>query len=238
MLGCRGWGPHAEPAGGAAGRRAASRLSRGAHLLSAGSLPSEPGAPDAGRMQAPPGNPLLLSLTLQELLARDAVQVELVPEKKGLFLKHVEYAVSSQVHLGGGGGAGKTPSAGPRVRPWLTAPWQAPALLLLPRPWDPASLDARVGSGPDELALGGPAVLGSPWEVECGPRTADQVCGRDWCGGLTPRGFCVPVRVSQGQSESGAGHLAPGWPYAGRPMASALLIFCPLPVTDFSWDVF
>ncbi|XP_060262076.1 sorting nexin-8 isoform X4 [Ovis aries] len=57
---------------------------------------SEPRAPDAGRMQVPPGNPLLLSLTLQELLARDAVQVELVPEKKGLFLKHVEYEVSSQ----------------------------------------------------------------------------------------------------------------------------------------------
>ncbi|OWK11056.1 SNX8, partial [Cervus elaphus hippelaphus] len=57
---------------------------------------SEPRALDAGRMQVPPGNPLLLSLTLQELLARDAVQVELVPEKKGLFLKHVEYEVSSQ----------------------------------------------------------------------------------------------------------------------------------------------
>ncbi|XP_070316649.1 sorting nexin-8 isoform X2 [Odocoileus virginianus] len=57
---------------------------------------SEPRAPDASRMQVPPGNPLLLSLTLQELLARDAVQVELVPEKKGLFLKHVEYEVSSQ----------------------------------------------------------------------------------------------------------------------------------------------
>ncbi|EPY89346.1 hypothetical protein CB1_000114011 [Camelus ferus] len=53
-------------------------------------------APDAGRMQMPPGNPLLLSLTLQELLARDVVQVELIPEKKGLFLKHVEYEVSSQ----------------------------------------------------------------------------------------------------------------------------------------------
>ena len=141
MLGCRGWGPRAEPAGGAAGRRAASRLSRSAHLLSAGSpVPpaSEPG-PDAGRMQAPPGNPLLLSLTLQELLARDAVQVELVPEKKGLFLKHVEYAVSSQVHLGGGGGAGKTPSAGPCVRPWLTAPRQAPA-----RPSHPWALGSRL----------------------------------------------------------------------------------------------
>uniref|UniRef100_A0A4X1TIY8 Sorting nexin-8 n=1 Tax=Sus scrofa TaxID=9823 RepID=A0A4X1TIY8_PIG len=57
---------------------------------------SEPTALDSSRMQMPPGNPLLLSLTLQELLARDAVQVELIPEKKGLFLKHVEYEVSSQ----------------------------------------------------------------------------------------------------------------------------------------------
>ncbi|XP_036993789.2 sorting nexin-8 isoform X2 [Artibeus jamaicensis] len=51
---------------------------------------------DPSRMQVPQGNPLLLSHTLQELLARDSVQVELVPEKKGLFLKHVEYEVSSQ----------------------------------------------------------------------------------------------------------------------------------------------
>lgn len=53
--------------------------------------------PDPSRMQMPQGNPLLLSYTLQELLARDTVQVELIPEKKGLFLKHVEYEVSSQV---------------------------------------------------------------------------------------------------------------------------------------------
>ncbi|XP_064449488.1 sorting nexin-8 isoform X5 [Mirounga angustirostris] len=52
--------------------------------------------PQPGRMQVPQGNPLLLSHTLQELLARDTVQVELIPEKKGLFLKHVEYEVSSQ----------------------------------------------------------------------------------------------------------------------------------------------
>ncbi|XP_030110296.1 sorting nexin-8 isoform X3 [Mus musculus] len=51
---------------------------------------------DPGRMQMPQGNPLLLSYTLQELLAKDTVQVELIPEKKGLFLKHVEYEVSSQ----------------------------------------------------------------------------------------------------------------------------------------------
>ncbi|XP_047389098.1 sorting nexin-8 isoform X2 [Sciurus carolinensis] len=52
--------------------------------------------PNPSRMQMPQGNPLLLSCTLQELLARDTVQVELIPEKKGLFLKHVEYEVSSQ----------------------------------------------------------------------------------------------------------------------------------------------
>lgn len=61
--------------------------------LPAAGLPTPP-APR--RMQVPPGNPLLLSHTLQELLARDSVQVELIPEKKGLFLKHVEYEVSSQ----------------------------------------------------------------------------------------------------------------------------------------------
>uniref|UniRef100_A0A2K5RY12 PX domain-containing protein n=1 Tax=Cebus imitator TaxID=2715852 RepID=A0A2K5RY12_CEBIM len=54
-------------------------------------------APAASRMQMPQGNPLLLSHSLQELLARDTVQVELIPEKKGLFLKHVEYEVSSQL---------------------------------------------------------------------------------------------------------------------------------------------
>ncbi|XP_019278006.1 sorting nexin-8 isoform X3 [Panthera pardus] len=57
---------------------------------------SERRDPHPSRMQMPQGNPLLLSYTLQELLARDTVQVELIPEKKGLFLKHVEYEVSSQ----------------------------------------------------------------------------------------------------------------------------------------------
>eukprot|EP00061_Rhincodon_typus_P015566 g43313.t1 len=42
------------------------------------------------------GNPILLSMTLQDLLHIDMVQVELIPEKKGLFLKHVEYELSSQ----------------------------------------------------------------------------------------------------------------------------------------------
>ncbi|KAM9209586.1 sorting nexin-8 isoform 1-T1 [Dugong dugon] len=57
---------------------------------------TEQTVPEPTRMQMPQGNPLLLSYTLQELLARDTVQVELIPEKKGLFLKHVEYEVSSQ----------------------------------------------------------------------------------------------------------------------------------------------
>ncbi|XP_072692846.1 sorting nexin-8 isoform X9 [Canis lupus baileyi] len=63
---------------------------------------SERRDPYPNRMQMPQGNPLLLSYTLQELLARDTVQVELIPEKKGLFLKHVEYEVSSQLCLSQG----------------------------------------------------------------------------------------------------------------------------------------
>ncbi|XP_061455448.1 sorting nexin-8 isoform X3 [Rhineura floridana] len=52
--------------------------------------------PEEPPMQTPQGNPLVLSYTLQELLSKDTVQVELIPEKKGLFLKHVEYEVSSK----------------------------------------------------------------------------------------------------------------------------------------------
>ncbi|KAL8175396.1 UNVERIFIED_CONTAM: sorting nexin [Gekko kuhli] len=58
--------------------------------LSDGRDPEEP------PMQTPPGNPLVVSHTLPELLGKDTVQVELIPEKKGLFLKHVEYEVSSK----------------------------------------------------------------------------------------------------------------------------------------------
>lgn len=58
---------------------------------------NEPREPEQFLMQTPQGNPLLLSHTLQELLSKDSVQVELIPEKKGLFLKHVEYEVSSKV---------------------------------------------------------------------------------------------------------------------------------------------
>uniref|UniRef100_A0A2K5F4A4 PX domain-containing protein n=1 Tax=Aotus nancymaae TaxID=37293 RepID=A0A2K5F4A4_AOTNA len=53
-------------------------------------------APAPSRMQMLQGNPLLLFHGLQQLLARDTVQVELIPEKKGLFLMHVVYEVSSQ----------------------------------------------------------------------------------------------------------------------------------------------
>ncbi|XP_041134400.1 sorting nexin-8-like isoform X1 [Polyodon spathula] len=47
-------------------------------------------------MQPASRNPLFLSQTLDELLDIDTVQVELIPEKKGLFLKHVEYEITSQ----------------------------------------------------------------------------------------------------------------------------------------------
>lgn len=53
-------------------------------------------------MQPVQENPLNLSLTLAELLKKDTIKVELIPEKKGLFLKHVEYQVTSDVSdLGG-----------------------------------------------------------------------------------------------------------------------------------------
>ncbi|XP_061605218.1 sorting nexin-8a [Phyllopteryx taeniolatus] len=47
------------------------------------------------RMQPAQEDALTLSLNLDRLLDRDAVKVELIPEKKGLFLKHVEYQVTS-----------------------------------------------------------------------------------------------------------------------------------------------
>uniref|UniRef100_A0A8D0CKL4 Sorting nexin 8 n=1 Tax=Scleropages formosus TaxID=113540 RepID=A0A8D0CKL4_SCLFO len=50
----------------------------------------------APRMQVSQKTLLGASQTLTELLNRDAVQVELIPEKKGLFLKHVEYQITSR----------------------------------------------------------------------------------------------------------------------------------------------
>ncbi|XP_077383531.1 sorting nexin-8a isoform X1 [Festucalex cinctus] len=55
----------------------------------------EPSELRALRMQPAQQDALTLSLDLDRLLNRDAVKVELIPEKKGLFLKHVEYQVTS-----------------------------------------------------------------------------------------------------------------------------------------------
>ncbi|KAA8585310.1 hypothetical protein FQN60_004004, partial [Etheostoma spectabile] len=51
---------------------------------------------NALRMQPAQEDVLTMSQTLDRLLVRDTVQVELIPEKKGLFLKHVEYQLTSQ----------------------------------------------------------------------------------------------------------------------------------------------
>ncbi|KAG8006821.1 Sorting nexin-8, partial [Nibea albiflora] len=56
----------------------------------------EPRELNALRMQPAQEDVLTVSQTLDKLLARDTVQVELIPEKKGLFLKHVEYQLTSQ----------------------------------------------------------------------------------------------------------------------------------------------
>ncbi|KAG5832263.1 hypothetical protein ANANG_G00289230 [Anguilla anguilla] len=47
-------------------------------------------------MESARESPLLVARSLTQLLERDTVRVELIPEKKGLFLKHVEYQVTSQ----------------------------------------------------------------------------------------------------------------------------------------------
>lgn len=49
------------------------------------------------KMQASQEDPLTMTQTLAKLLGRDTIQIEIIPEKKGLFLKHVEYQVTSQV---------------------------------------------------------------------------------------------------------------------------------------------
>uniref|UniRef100_A0A1A8PS64 Sorting nexin 8a n=1 Tax=Nothobranchius rachovii TaxID=451742 RepID=A0A1A8PS64_9TELE len=56
----------------------------------------EPRELNALRMQPAQDDVLTVSETLDKLLDRDTVQVELIPEKKGLFLKHVEYQLTSQ----------------------------------------------------------------------------------------------------------------------------------------------
>ena len=42
-------------------------------------------------------NPNVLSYTYKDLVAMDSITIDLVPEKKGLLLKHVEYEVKSEV---------------------------------------------------------------------------------------------------------------------------------------------
>lgn len=51
------------------------------------------------RMQPAQEDVLTISQTLDKLLVKDTVKVELTPEKKGLFLKYVEYQVTSQVKI-------------------------------------------------------------------------------------------------------------------------------------------
>ena len=43
------------------------------------------------------GNPAKLSHTYSDICNLDTIEVNLVPEKKGIFLKHVEYQVTSKV---------------------------------------------------------------------------------------------------------------------------------------------
>ena len=42
-------------------------------------------------------NPAKLNLTYTDICNIDSIEVNLVPEKKGIFLKHVEYQVTSKV---------------------------------------------------------------------------------------------------------------------------------------------
>lgn len=44
------------------------------------------------------GNPAKLSHTYSDICNLDTIEVNLVPEKKGIFLKHVEYQVTSKVY--------------------------------------------------------------------------------------------------------------------------------------------
>lgn len=43
------------------------------------------------------GNPAKLNHTYSDICNLDTIEVNLVPEKKGIFLKHVEYHVTSKV---------------------------------------------------------------------------------------------------------------------------------------------
>lgn len=221
-----GWGrgrsPRAEPAP-SGGRRAGGSLhfrSSRFHWALAFSPPDLPVPqvcerrdPDPSRMQMPQGNPLLLSHTLQELLARDTVQVELIPEKKGLFLKHVEYEVSSQVLgalSGRGPGLGQQWYEGRRAGGRQTV--SVPGSKVGPRTgWWGATLPSRLSTVCASLRLAllsptlgaarplQPCALGRccpgsshRWSAECKPRRrASQGWFRNI--GISPRiGMWIP----------------------------------------------
>lgn len=44
-------------------------------------------------------NPSKLNLTYSDICKLDTIEVNLVPERKGIFLKHVEYQIISKVHI-------------------------------------------------------------------------------------------------------------------------------------------
>jgi sorting nexin-8 len=44
-------------------------------------------------------NPAILGLKYEQLVAMDTISVDLVPEKKGILLKHNEYSIHSEVWL-------------------------------------------------------------------------------------------------------------------------------------------
>ena len=43
------------------------------------------------------GNPAKLDISYTDICKLDTIEVNLVPERKGIFLKHVEYQVTSKV---------------------------------------------------------------------------------------------------------------------------------------------
>lgn len=169
-------------------------------------------------MQVPPGNPLLLSLTLQELLARDAVQVELVPEKKGLFLKHVEYEVSSQVPAGVGVGGWRedppahAPASGSGSLPLAQAPAHPS------HPWALGSClsERSVGLWPRQAGPGWSCSAGQPLgsRVWTPHRRSSVRAGLVWGAHpqrvLRPHQGCPKVRVSR---------VLDTWPRGGRARA-------------------
>lgn len=181
-------------------------------------------------MQMLQGNPLLLPHSLQELLAKDTVQVALVPERKGLFLKHVEYEVSSQVptdHVRGGrvwagmcaeegqGAAGRRAEAQDRASEPRRPAGLSLRLVAQPRFAVPALQDA---ASQDARPSGRPVCWGKPWQASLGvvcdagrPRlririqAADPVCGAGLArAAVRPRAACLPC----GPPDPESGHLA------------------------------